>query len=658
MTRAAGITARVQSARTRGLAVLALFVGLGATAASPALTLGELQVRSSLGEPLSAVVQVDAAAGEVLRRECFAPGPDVAAVPGIPRTDDLRMVLERQGNNGLLRLISQSAVKEPVTQVVLQVRCPGLPSLTRSFVVLLDPAAIAQPASALPAPAPRATRRSPRTVSGGDIAPGGSYVVRSGDTLSGIASRIAGRPSYSVWPLAARIRALNPGAFENGRADKLIAGSRLQIPGLDSLAVEAPALAAASARRPVTGPAVRPAAREAVDHATGSESAVESRRPGRPLIETPVLLGEPVPGTELNYLVISLELSPLSRARIAERARAPEVPPATEPEPVAVEPPPVASPEQEDGGFGQAWYWLLALLVVIGGGLLTLLFLRRRPAPRAETTEGSPWELGDDENAEAVVEELEAASGAMLVEEPVAKVYDDFTGTFVDVVPTEEITAAPVSRGADPEDDIQTHLMPTIDEPAQATENPDELSLAPTDQPKLEGLAERVPALGKRQDDQDINVTMVNEAEEQLGDDGWVELDFEATQILEQDYLAEYARSLKDKVKEQSASEDADDALAADSDDPLLAASELIDALDEDLLTAEMMELEEPADSGSTSELPTVSETFGEEDEDPTASVTTLELETDDNVVAIDKAKKNVDDEDPEQQPRKGGKKS
>ncbi len=658
MTKAVGIAGLVRSAPGRGWAVLALFIGLGATAASPALTLGELQVQSSLGEPLSAVVQVDAAAGEALRRECFAPGADAAALPGIPRTDNLRMVLERQGSSALLRLAGQSPVREPLTQVVLQVRCPGLPRLTRAFVVLLDPAAIAPPPAARLIPVPRQSSRRTGVVPGGDIAPGSQYTVRPGDTLSGIASRIAGRPSYSVWPLAARIKTLNPSAFESGRADALIAGSRLQMPVLASLANTA---TTDRASRP---PASRTPVISDNNIAAGIEPAQprapDNSRLSRAPVETPVLLGEPVGGTDLSYLVITMELSTLSRARIAERADQPEVTTVPDTGVATVESVVASAQVETTPWYGKAWYWLLALLAILVGAVLTLLVMRRQPAIEPAPAAASPWELDDEEAKAEALERLGVDDASpMLVEEPTAKVYDDFTGTFVDAEPSEE-TFPPVAKGADPEDDIQTHLMPTIDEPRPDLPDEGGLSLAVSDRPKLEGLEERIPTHRTLRDDQDINVTTLEETETELGDNGWVELDFEATQILEQDYLAEYAKSLKDKVKEQSeapADEPAADTLA-EIEDPLMAASELIEALDEDLLTAEMMELEEPASPDATSEMPAPRDANTEDDEDPTASVTTLELEADDNVVAIDQAKKNLEEDDADEQPRERGKKS
>lgn len=648
---------RIASGKGRRMAVLALFVGLGATAASPALTLGDLQVRSSLGEPLSAVVRVDAAAGEIIRRECFAPGLDAVAVPGVPRIDDLRFVLDRQGANATLRVMSGSPVREPLTQVVLQVRCPGLPRLTRAFVVMLDPIAIAATTIRRPPSAPAA--RPVHTVSrpvGGDIAPGSNYTVRAGDTLSGIAARIAGRPSYSVWPLAAKIKALNPGAFENGRADRLSAGSRLRIPTLDG---------ATSAARSEVAALATPTRQIPVDRLAAEQGSVipverrtSSQRPQQALIETPVLLGEAVGTGEVSYLVITLELSQLSRERIAQRAEQPVVAAVAEPTPVAV---PAALPEPADNldvWYSNAWYWLLALLVVLGGAAMTMIYMRREPAVvTVDSPPATPWELGDDE------EDISTAGGfanldedatTMVVEEPVAKVYDDFTGTFVEPVTTEEVVPVP-ARGSDPEDDIQTHLMPMVDE--DPAEQPG-LSLAETDTPKLEGLEDRIAAYKPPPQKDQIDVATLEEVDEPFGEDGWVELDFEATQILEQDYLAEYAATLKDKVKEQSDAAEAENA-ATDSDDgedSLLAASELIDALDGDLISPEVLQLnEDEVDPDNTSELAKIAD---EIDEDPTASVTTLELESDDNVVAIDKGKKIKDEDSADEAPRERGKNS
>lgn len=78
---------------------------------------------------------------------------------------------------------------------------------------------------ALPADAktPAVTQKSAAKVNGrGESMPGGSYVVRSGDTLSGIAAKVLGNEGR--WP---EIAVLNPGVDPK----RLKVGSRLRVPG-------------------------------------------------------------------------------------------------------------------------------------------------------------------------------------------------------------------------------------------------------------------------------------------------------------------------------------------------------------------------------------------------------------------------------------------
>jgi hypothetical protein len=140
--------------------------------------------------------------------------------------------------------------------------------------------------------------------------------------------------------------------------------------------------------------------------------------------------------------------------------------------------------------------------------------------------------------------------------------------------------------------------------------------------------------------------------------DGWVDLDFEATQILEQDYLAEYAASLKERVKEQSGAHESlpTHGSGADESEVLLEASDLMDALDdEDPEDTKRLELAGGTGQG-TSELPRI-------DVDPLAESEeeSVTLTLDDNIFPIDAGQTDpADDADPQETTRikGGGKKS
>jgi len=78
----------------------ALVFGAG-FAQSYALTLGEIEVRSRLGQPLDAIVHVSAAPGEVLRADCISVAESGS---GLPAVTNVRLSLSTRLSPGTLRL--------------------------------------------------------------------------------------------------------------------------------------------------------------------------------------------------------------------------------------------------------------------------------------------------------------------------------------------------------------------------------------------------------------------------------------------------------------------------------------------------------------------------------------------------------------------------
>jgi hypothetical protein len=85
----------------------------------------------------------------------------------------------------------------------------------------------------MPGPGPWMNRNAGRQWRQSDaegIAPGATYRVGAGDTLSTIAGRITGRKSGTIELLAAQIHAGNPGAFTAGDISRIRLGAELRIP--------------------------------------------------------------------------------------------------------------------------------------------------------------------------------------------------------------------------------------------------------------------------------------------------------------------------------------------------------------------------------------------------------------------------------------------
>jgi len=229
-----------------------------ATSPVTALELGEVKVESTLGQPLRASIAYALNPNEQLFDFCIylRPGGIDAAIPAISRA---RVTI----TNNTIILTGNTPIKDPLVSMQVAVDCPYTPNLSRQYTMIVDPvrsdattrfaavpnassAATPQTASTAqqtrPTAAParvQAQAQASRTTSNeSPIATETEYLVRTGDSISGIASRIENR-TIGLWPAISAIVAANPGAFIEGDPNKLMAGSVLVIPALSSIPVEA-----------------------------------------------------------------------------------------------------------------------------------------------------------------------------------------------------------------------------------------------------------------------------------------------------------------------------------------------------------------------------------------------------------------------------------
>lgn len=114
-----------------------LLLGLCHLGSAAALGLGDISVRSHLGQPLHAVVNVLGAPTE-LDTDCFRIDP---AGEGIAAPTRVQLRIERSGAQTLLHIRTSQAMNDPVAQFVLAAECET--RLQREYVVLLDPPALA-----------------------------------------------------------------------------------------------------------------------------------------------------------------------------------------------------------------------------------------------------------------------------------------------------------------------------------------------------------------------------------------------------------------------------------------------------------------------------------------------------------------------------------
>jgi Tfp pilus assembly protein FimV len=121
-----------------------LLLGLYFSAPVYAIGLGDLAVRSHLGQPLHATVEI-LSAPPTLAADCLSLR---ASDSGLAAPSQARFRIERRGENALLHITTPKAVNDPIAQFVLVSDCEG--RLQREYVVLLDPPAVIAPAAIAP----------------------------------------------------------------------------------------------------------------------------------------------------------------------------------------------------------------------------------------------------------------------------------------------------------------------------------------------------------------------------------------------------------------------------------------------------------------------------------------------------------------------------
>jgi hypothetical protein len=293
---------------------LALAIGalLLAPFAASALELGEASIKSGLGQSMIVEIPYRLANEEQIVAACVG----LAAQRGAGDVPTYASVTRISVTPTLIQIFDERPVVEPLIGLNVEVHCPRSPHVMRSYELLVDlpdripatlangPAVVAARASSAPAAAPRAEMPSPRALrttgdetltatatteptagasaaateraatsararglQGGSLPQGQTYQVVRGDTLTGIAARIEGRPG-TIAETAGAIFAANPSAFTRGNPDLIEQGRSIDIPSFApatatrvvAAEVPAPAQATAVAASTATSAAPAPAA--------------------------------------------------------------------------------------------------------------------------------------------------------------------------------------------------------------------------------------------------------------------------------------------------------------------------------------------------------------------------------------------------------------
>lgn len=211
------------------------------TAAAPvwSISLGDVEVRSALGEPLDARVPLTLAPGEMVDATCFGLARDPE--PGVPVLIEGLLTVERGADRTELRIRSSNSVFEPAMRIRVRAGCPGRPGETlRQYSLLLDP-----------------RRGDPVIANVPAIA--ATLDARGGDTLEGIATKVFPRNRAARDRYLQAMREVNPALSTLGATDAIPAGANVALPDLRTFGRASPAgTAVAQASRAI--PAAEPKA--------------------------------------------------------------------------------------------------------------------------------------------------------------------------------------------------------------------------------------------------------------------------------------------------------------------------------------------------------------------------------------------------------------
>ena len=134
----------------RTIPILAAIGGAIAATPAAALEVGEMQVHSALGQPLRATISYVLGPNEAISDRCVT----LQRVRGghLPSIGNGSLVVA----GGVISVVGDSIVREPVVSMRLSVQCQYTPRLTREYLLFVDPPGA--DASSVPLPAHAANR--------------------------------------------------------------------------------------------------------------------------------------------------------------------------------------------------------------------------------------------------------------------------------------------------------------------------------------------------------------------------------------------------------------------------------------------------------------------------------------------------------------------
>lgn len=241
---------KAQSFRWPRLAAASLALGLLGMYATPslALSLGRITVKSALGEPLRAEIDIpNISAEEAATLQTKIAPPETFTAAGLeynPAVAEIQATMGRRSDGRpYISLTGPSSVNEPYVDLIIEASWAS-GRVVRDYTMLFDPPSMrpAAPASALAQTATTGTTTGTKpaekkptsgvSVSKPAVAGDQQITVRSGDTASKIALRSKTAEVSLDQMLVAMLRA-NPNAFSKGNVNRLRAGAVLDLPSVE-----------------------------------------------------------------------------------------------------------------------------------------------------------------------------------------------------------------------------------------------------------------------------------------------------------------------------------------------------------------------------------------------------------------------------------------
>ena len=235
------------------LLIAVLLVSLPLTIAAAAL--GEVSVRSAIGQKLDAEIEIvaltvseaEAMAVRLASAEAYAE----AGVEFNPLLRTLQFTIEKRANRYFVRVSSDGIVNDPFITILFEFNASGSRTI-RQYAILLDPPAIdevtvaaTEPQTVTQAELDAATAAAPTTSdakadTASDTAAttakeaSSSRVVGRGDTLAQIAAQI--RPADAkLEQVLIALQRLNPAALVGDNINRIKSGSVLTLPDADTI---------------------------------------------------------------------------------------------------------------------------------------------------------------------------------------------------------------------------------------------------------------------------------------------------------------------------------------------------------------------------------------------------------------------------------------